>query len=414
MSFNKETGMYEGYIYKIVNDVNDKVYIGQTRRTIEERWNCHIYDARNRNDNMIIHKSMNKYGIDNFHPIIIEKIIEDSLLKLIEKLNKKEKFYISKFNTVRPSGYNISIGGNVLDFNKVAIDQYDLNCNYIDSFDSIANASFVTGIPRASIEKCVSEVAISNKSAYGFVFVKSGSLPYQVNESNRKVSQYDLNGKFIRSYNSIKEASDITGISSSNINYCCQKQKYKTAGKYIWRYIDDMLTEEEIKSLNNRTYLLKNSMYPAIKQYDIFGQYIKTYQSVSLASQVTTTSQAAIISCCFGKVNTANKYVWRFIEDNFEKYNIDYTKKISIVFPYINMYSLDDEFIKSFISPTEAILFIQKKSISAICNCCNHINKTAYGYKWFWIFDKNQPNIKYFIPKSNLYTYLNNTLRKEK
>lgn len=90
MSFNKETGMYEGYIYKIVNDVNDKVYIGQTRRTIEERWNCHIYDARNRNDNMIIHKSMNKYGIDNFHPIIIEKIIEDSLLKLIEKLNKKE------------------------------------------------------------------------------------------------------------------------------------------------------------------------------------------------------------------------------------------------------------------------------------------------------------------------------------
>ena len=225
MSFNKETGMYEGYIYKIVNDVNDKVYIGQTRRTIEERWNCHIYDARNRNDNMIIHKSMNKYGIDNFHPIIIEKIIEDSLLKLIEKLNKKEKFYISKFNTVRPSGYNISIGGNVLDFNKVAIDQYDLNCNYIDSFDSIANASFVTGIPRASIEKCVSEVAISNKSAYGFVFVKSGSLPYQVNESNRKVSQYDLNGKFIRSYNSIKEASDITGISSSNINYCCQKQK---------------------------------------------------------------------------------------------------------------------------------------------------------------------------------------------
>ena len=43
MSFNKETGLYEGYIYKIVNDVNDKIYIGQTRRTVEERWNYHIY-----------------------------------------------------------------------------------------------------------------------------------------------------------------------------------------------------------------------------------------------------------------------------------------------------------------------------------------------------------------------------------
>ncbi len=413
MSFNKETGMYEGYIYKIINDVNDKVYIGQTRRTVEERWICHIYDTRNKNDNMIIHKSMNKYGVDKFHPVIVEKIIEDSLLKLIEKLNEKEKYYISEFNTVRPFGYNISIGGNVLDFNKVAVDQYDLNCNYIDSFDSITNASLITGIPRASIDKCVSDVATSNKSAYGYVFVKSGSLPYQVNEINRKVNQYDLNGNFIKTYNSIKEASDAMGIHTSNINYCCKKQKYKTAGKYIWRYIDDILTEEEVESLNNGTYLLKESTYPAIKQYDIFGKYIKTYQNVSIASQLTTTSQASIVSCCLGKVNTANKYVWRFIEDNFEKYNIDYTKKISKVFPYINMYSLDNKFIKAFISPTNALSFIQQNNISAICNCCNHITKTSYGYKWFWVFDEDQPDMSHFVSKYDLYTYSNNILRKE-
>lgn len=413
MSFNKETGLYEGYIYKIVNDVNDKIYIGQTRRTVEERWNYHIYDTKNRSDNMIIHKSMNKYGIAKFHPILIEKIIEDSLFKLIEKLNEKEKFYISEFNTVRPFGYNISIGGNVLDSNKVAIDQYDLNCNYIDSFESIVSASLMTGIPSASIEKCISEAAGSNKSAYGYVFVRSGSLPYQVNESNRKVSQYDLNGNFVRSYNSIKEASDITSISSSNINYCCQKKKYKTAGKYIWRYTDDVLTNEEVKSLKNGTYLSRKSIYSPIKQYDIFGNYIKTYKNISLASQFTKTSQTAITNCCLGKVNTANKYVWRFTNDDFEKYDIDYAKSISKVFPYINMYSLNNQFIKSFTSPTEAILFIQQKNISAICNCCNHINKTSYGYKWFWIFDKDQPDIKHFVPKSNLYTYSNNISRKE-
>lgn len=27
-----------GFIYKIVNDINDKVYIGQTSGTIEERY----------------------------------------------------------------------------------------------------------------------------------------------------------------------------------------------------------------------------------------------------------------------------------------------------------------------------------------------------------------------------------------
>lgn len=34
MSFNKDTGMYEGYIYLITNKVNGKGYIGQTNRTV--------------------------------------------------------------------------------------------------------------------------------------------------------------------------------------------------------------------------------------------------------------------------------------------------------------------------------------------------------------------------------------------
>ena len=41
--YNKETDMYEGYIYKISNNVNDKVYIGQTIETIEKRFKDHIY-----------------------------------------------------------------------------------------------------------------------------------------------------------------------------------------------------------------------------------------------------------------------------------------------------------------------------------------------------------------------------------
>lgn len=34
MAYNKETGMYEGYIYKIINNINNKAYIGQTITTI--------------------------------------------------------------------------------------------------------------------------------------------------------------------------------------------------------------------------------------------------------------------------------------------------------------------------------------------------------------------------------------------
>lgn len=42
MAYNKETGMYEGFIYIIFNDIDpEKVYIGQTLDTPEKRWNGH-------------------------------------------------------------------------------------------------------------------------------------------------------------------------------------------------------------------------------------------------------------------------------------------------------------------------------------------------------------------------------------
>lgn len=34
-----------GYIYKITNQINNKVYIGQTSRTIEKRWKDHQKSA---------------------------------------------------------------------------------------------------------------------------------------------------------------------------------------------------------------------------------------------------------------------------------------------------------------------------------------------------------------------------------
>ena len=48
----------KGIIYKITNKVNNKSYIGQTRQSIQFRWNKHI----NKKDKTYFHNAIQKYG----------------------------------------------------------------------------------------------------------------------------------------------------------------------------------------------------------------------------------------------------------------------------------------------------------------------------------------------------------------
>ena len=94
-----------GYIYKITNKVNNKSYIGQTIRTIEERYQRHLYEAK-QHTNRPLYDSMNHHGIANF---MVEQLAEAP----DEKLNKLEAFYIAKYKTTDPAfGYNLTTGGD--------------------------------------------------------------------------------------------------------------------------------------------------------------------------------------------------------------------------------------------------------------------------------------------------------------
>lgn len=98
------------HIYKISNDINNKIYIGYTSRNkIQDRFKEHCRDALyNLNqDNSILHKAMYKYGIKHFY---IESLYEFN--EQIEDWEKLEKFYIDKYNSLTPNGYNIAPGGN--------------------------------------------------------------------------------------------------------------------------------------------------------------------------------------------------------------------------------------------------------------------------------------------------------------
>ncbi len=55
--------------------------------------------------------------------------------------------------------------------------------------------------------------------------------------AKRRVKQFGLDGIFIREYESVVDASKITGICRTAINNCCNnKPRYKTAGGFIWKF----------------------------------------------------------------------------------------------------------------------------------------------------------------------------------
>lgn len=90
------------YIYKITNNVNGKVYIGQTVRTVKERFDEHC-----RHSVTYIDRAINKYGKVNF---TVETIYT---AKDLEELNEKEKYYISYYHSNQNNiGYNLCDGGD--------------------------------------------------------------------------------------------------------------------------------------------------------------------------------------------------------------------------------------------------------------------------------------------------------------
>lgn len=92
-------------VYRILNLVTGKSYIGKTNIGIINRYKKHISNAKN-NINRYLYDSMNKHGYNYF---IIGTLEECSS---IEELNTKEIYYIKKYNSLYPNGYNMTLGGD--------------------------------------------------------------------------------------------------------------------------------------------------------------------------------------------------------------------------------------------------------------------------------------------------------------
>lgn len=89
---NNNTTKKTYYIYKLINSVTDKIYVGQTGDP-KDRFYAKNYRGKK------IADAIAEIGWENFTPIMIAKTTSK------EKANKLERFYIEKFDSVN-NGYN--------------------------------------------------------------------------------------------------------------------------------------------------------------------------------------------------------------------------------------------------------------------------------------------------------------------
>lgn len=88
-----------GFIYKITNKVNGKIYIGSTKKSVKSRWRGHRAEAKKAKCKF--HRAIKKYG---HHSFIVEEIY---CTKDLTHLSEIEQYFIDFYNCLNDKvGYN--------------------------------------------------------------------------------------------------------------------------------------------------------------------------------------------------------------------------------------------------------------------------------------------------------------------
>ena len=213
-----------GYIYKITNDINNKVYIGLTVNTLEYRFKQHKYDSKKGDKKL--YKDMRKYGFEHFHIEELEKCVNN-------QLGVRERFWISYYDSFY-NGYNDSFGGEGhLTYDHDAILNTILEKKY--TCQTIAN-QYGCGI------NVVYNVARMN----GIDLSYCHKLKQYTKKNNSKiVIQYDIKNNYIQEFPSIAEAArwlfnnqkckTLNKGVISHIREVCNNKR-NTAYGYIWKF----------------------------------------------------------------------------------------------------------------------------------------------------------------------------------
>jgi len=191
----------------------------------------------------------------------------------------------------------------------------------------------------------------------------------KTNSKYGKIYQYDLDGNFIREFNSVAECCEIVGTSHITIKHSLLKKYKPIHSKFLFTNVYYIKLPEN--------YFKKNyhSNSKKVYQYDLDGNFIKEWDSATDVATHFKVNPSLISSCC--NKNSATKsscgFQWSFNKfDKLKPYKNDKSKKIL-------QFSLNGKFIKEWNSKLEAMKFYNNQGIRS---CVEGRTKQSAGFIW--------------------------------
>lgn len=378
-------GEYKVYVH--VNKINGKIYIGQTKQTLEQRYKNGYEHCRH------FWNAIQKYGWDNFEHIILVDNLSIDMANIIEEE------LIKKYNTTNHNnGYNMKSGG----LNHIPSEEtrklmseahsgerhWNYGKHWGDDFkkklseihtgremtdewkQKISNKNKGKRHTNETKEKMrESKVGIKNPMYGKHISEKTIQLR---RENCKHILQYDLNGVFIKEWTSSVDISKEYNVDISNIIRCCLGET-KSCVNYMWKYKNEDNIQQRITSYNQLTEeQIISSRYKSVFQYDINGNFLRSFDSALHVETALGINSKQIRECCRGQLKIVGGYRW-----SYQK--VDKLPKLKTT----EIFQFDKEwnYIRMWASATaiEREINIDK---SSIIRCCKGKQSTAGGYKW--------------------------------
>lgn len=269
-------------IYCIKNNINGKEYIGQSvniQRRITDHKSRAFSEGHNEY-NSPLHQAIRKYGWSNFI-VAVEKEC------LPEDLNYWEAYFIKTKNTVVKNGYNISSG---------------------NFFITDGEVHYPVKTYRQTLCSCGTPMDIKAKQCIECYRkeVRSNSPVYNIN-------LFELIDKCLT--NGLSQTGRELGYTSgAPIIKFFKKNQIPHSLNELFPYYEELTGNKhpvEVKRLEAMASKKKRPTPKPVKQFDLEGNYITTFQSLYEASKISDVHSGHISECMVGKRKRAGNFIWK-------------------------------------------------------------------------------------------------------